>query len=444
MAGTRFAAVLWARQTGGTVKADGDAQANVDAQADALHDARALKAFARWCLRYSPIVAVEESPGPPAVAIDITGCGRVHGSEPGLRRRIVRECAARGMRVRVGLGGNPVDALVRAHGGGDVDDAPVEALRIDGEIVESLHAVNVRRIGELRALPRPALLARYGTALLVRLQMLEGTRTQALVPVRERPAPSAALECDGPVQDAEAVREACGRLLHAVCRQLADRRRGVRELRIECARAGSQCVRIDLRLGMPSRSAPHLMSLAAPHLERMDMGMGVERIACTAVRTGRCAEDSADASGAHAMSALAARSAGELVDTLVSRFGTGAVRRHVPVERHQPERAWRALDAQSVGPASAALWRMVRTPVVQAWRPSLLLDPPEPAHVSGVGAPSLRWRRSQLAISRWCGPEVIQDSRERTPRRYWRVCCSDGLGLWLREQGAWTVDGVFA
>ena len=401
-------------------------------------------AFARWCLRYSPIVAVEDSPGPAALVIDIGGCERVHGGAAALRRRIVRECAARGIHVRVGLDSNPVEALVRAHGGRAVGEAPVEALRIGSETVESLHAVNVRRIGELRALPRPALLARYGMPLLVRLELLEGTRRQALVPVRERPLPSAALECDGPVQDAEAVRAACATLLQQLCMQLAARRRGVRELRIECALAGRTRACIDIRLGMPSRSAPHLMSLALPHLERMDMGMGVERIACTALRSGRCAEDGPDAPGTHAMAALAARSAGELVDTLVSRFGAGAVRRHLPVERHLPERAWRAAGTQSLAPASAALHRAARTPVVQAWRPSLLLDPPEPAHVDGADAASLRWRRMRLDISRWCGPEVIQDSRERLPRRYWRVHCADGQALWLREQGSWTVDGVFA
>ena len=401
-------------------------------------------AFARWCLRYSPVVAIEESPGPPALVIDIAGCERVHGGAAALRRRIARECAARGVRVRIGMGSNPAEALVRAHGGACVGEAAIEALRIDGEMVESLHAVNVRRIGELRALPRPALLARYGMPLLVRLELLDGARRQALVPVRERPLPAAALECDGPVQDAAAVREACATLLREVCAQLADRRRGVRELRIECALAGRQSASIAMRLGMPSRSATHLMSLAAPHLERMDMGMGVERIACTAVRIGRCAEDGPDAAGAHAMAAMAVRSAGELVDTLVSRFGAVAVRRHLPVERHLPERAWRAADAQSVAPASAALQRAVRTPVVQAWRPSLLLDAPEPAHVERAGAPEIGWRRMRLAISRWCGPEVIQDSRERCPRRYWRVHCADGRGLWLREQGAWTVDGAFA
>ncbi|MBU3728895.1 MAG: DNA polymerase Y family protein, partial [Phycisphaerales bacterium] len=275
MASARFAAVLWPRQSHGGSQAEshaqaaGDVPAGVGTQANALHDARALKAFARWCLRYSPLVSVEESPGPPAVVIDITGCGRVHGSESGLRRRIVRECAARGMRVRVGLGSAPAEALVRAHGGDDVDEAPVEALRIGAEIVESLHAVNVRRIGELRELPRPALLARYGMALLMRLEMLEGTRRQALVPVRERPAPSAALECDGPVQDAAAVREACACLLRELCVQLADRRRGVRELHIDCSLAGRQRTNVTIRLGMPSRSARHLMSLAMPHLERM-------------------------------------------------------------------------------------------------------------------------------------------------------------------------------
>jgi hypothetical protein len=30
------------------------------------------------------------------------------------------------------------------------------------------------------------------------------------------------------------------------------------------------------------------------------------------------------------------------------------------------------------------------------------------------------------------------------PRRYWRVHCANGLGLWLREQGTWSVEGVFA
>jgi protein ImuB len=432
MQGTRIAAVVCLRWP------------QDRAPGDAVRDARMLLSFARWCLRYSPIVAAEESPGPPAAVIDIAGCGRVHGSESRLRRRIMRECAARGMRVKVGFGRTPAEALVHTHGAEDVDSAPIETLRIDGETVESLHAVNVRRIGELRALPRPALLARYGMPLLARLEMLEGTRRQALAPVRESPAPTAAIECDGPVQDPAAVQQACASLLDQLCMQLAARRRGARELHIDCSLAGRQCANVAIRLGMPSRNARHLMSLAIPHLERMDMGLGVERIACTAVRTGRCAEDGSDASDAHAATALAARSAGELVDTLASRLGAAAVCRHLPVERHLPERAWRCVDAQQLPPASARLQRAVRVPVVQAWRPSILLEPPEPAQVDGAGARSLRWRRARIVVDRWCGPEVIQDARERLPRRYWRVHCADGPGLWLREQGSWTVDGVFA
>lgn len=408
----------------------------------ALRERRALEALARWCLRYSPAVAIEPSPGPPAIVIDISGCARVHRSEEALRGRIVRETSARRIGVAVGFGSTPAEALVRAWAPGRVDDAPVEALRLLPGTVESLRALNVRTIGDLRALPRKGLLARYGVEPLHRLELLEGTRPQALDPVRDVPPPSACQELDGAIADAEVAFMAVAGLLEELCRQLAERRRGAREVTVSLSRCGLPPATLSLRLGMASRSGRHLAALARPRLERLDMGMGIERICVTAVRVGRCADDG-DA-GDRAPDAVAVRAAGELVDTLCAQFGTDAVLRMAPRERHLPEASWRAVPALAAPHSARARARMASGAVVQAWRPSTLWRLPEPVDVDSAGAQRMRWRGQLWGIAQWSGPEVIHARQERLPRRYWRVQLACGLALWLREQGSWHAEGAFA
>lgn len=410
--------------------------------ARALLERRALEALARWCLRYSPVVAIEPSPGPPAIIIDIAGCARVHRGEAALRQRIMRETSARGISVAIGVGSTPAEALVRACAPGRISDAPIEALRLSPGTVESLHALHVRSIGELRALPRRGLLARYGVEPLQRLEMLEGTRAQPLVPVRDVPPPSASHEPEGAIADSQALLMAVSMLLESLCRDLAARARGAREVALTLSRCGLPPAAVTLRLGMASRSARHLAALVRPRLETLDMGMGIERICVTAVRMGRCACDS-DAGGM-APHAVAVRAAGELIDTLCAQFGPDVALRMAPRERHLPEASWRVMPALAAPHAPAARARMASGAVVQAWRPSTLWRLPEPLCVGAAGATSLRWRGQRWSVAQWSGPEVIHARQERLPRRYWRVHLSCGLSLWVREQGEWHVEGAFA
>ena len=71
--------------------------------------ARALRSFAAWCLRYGPRAVVEASPGEHAVCVQVTGCEQVHGGWPQLLARVRQDLA------RLQLQGTAAIEIGRAH-----------------------------------------------------------------------------------------------------------------------------------------------------------------------------------------------------------------------------------------------------------------------------------------------------------------------------------------
>ena len=135
-----------------------------------------LGRMAEWCMRFTPRVHVEEADpaiasGAPLVLLDASGCLRVNGGAGRLARRVGRGLARRGIAHAIGSAPSGGEAVVRAtaaalgrtDGGGagcsapDLDSLPVEALRLAEPACEALREVNIRRIGELRAISRAAL-----------------------------------------------------------------------------------------------------------------------------------------------------------------------------------------------------------------------------------------------------------------------------------------------
>jgi protein ImuB len=322
-----------------------------------------LARMAEWCMRFTPRVHVEDADpavafGTPLVLLDASGCLRVNGGAGRLVRRVGRGLSRRGIAHAIGSapsGGEAVvrataAALGRAGGAGaafsapDLDSLPVEALRLAERECEALREVNLRRIGELRAISRAALADRFGPALLERIDMAGGALAW---PFRAVPAPAPVVgefAFASPCAQREAVDLACRQAVAMLCESLDARRRGVRSLAVRIERARLAPVAGTLHFGAPTRDPAHLWSLLAPRIERVhlghhELGEGIERIVLIAQRLGRCAggtpllagelgRAAADA-GAEAAGndrrAESERAVGELVDQLRARLGEARV-----------------------------------------------------------------------------------------------------------------------
>lgn len=406
-------------------------------------DASMLRACAVWCQRFSPITLIEPSIGMPVVLIDITGCDRIHPSEPALEQQLRRSMHARGFTARTACAANAAAAVALAtarrtpNAVRTLEACPVRSLRIERTVIERMHEVNIRRVGDLLRCTRASLASRFGAHTLLRLDQAFGRATQHIEPVRPRPLPAAERIFDGPVAALDVLQISTQELVGAVCVQLHALERGAREIELaaDCADAPRWTRR--LVFGAPSANARHMAGMLAPSLERMKAGLGVERFRLAVLRMGRMMRQEA---------------IGEWIDTLCARLGDDAVLRCGLAEDHRPRRASRWLPVLRHGFDSRATAQALRARVVQAWRPSLLLPRAEAATVALGSGGSVRWRGNCHAVRSWHGPERITPPWTATAALapddggdFWRAQCDDGWWLWLRRtRDGWSVLGMWS
>ncbi|QCN95079.1 DNA polymerase Y family protein [Azospirillum argentinense] len=452
-------------------------------------DARLLERIAGWCTRYTPWTAPD---GPDGVALDITGCAHLFGGEEAMAADLSARLTAAGFESRLAVADTPAAAWALARfgrgaptlplrgslppplrrggtdsplpcgagegrGGGKgfaaslLSPLPVAALRLPTATVEGLAAVGLRRIGDLRALPRATLAARFGPELLRRLDQAYGRLDEPLSPRLPVPPHSVRLALPEPITTAEAIAEALRRLLTALCAGLENTGEGARRLRLELHRVDRRLEdtpqTLAIGTGHPVRRPDALMGLFAQKLDRVEPGPGLELMVLSATEAGPLvAAQAALDGGADGQPEL-----GELMDRLGNRLGERAVLRLVPRQSWLPER--------SVAPASAfaeasggALWPTDRP------RPVRLLAPPEPIEAMALVPDDppvmFRWRGVQHRIRRADGPERIEAEwwrRDGEPRDYYRVEDEAGRRFWVYRQGLyrpgvaalWFLHGFF-
>ncbi len=371
---------------------------------------------------------------------------------------------------------------------------PIEALRLDADSIEGFRQLSIDRVESLLPLDRDEVTARFGPLVARRLDEALGLRDEAISPVRVEPPIEVTRTFATPVASQEGVRLAVQGMLAELVRRLRHRERGAVRLRLEAARIDRGVESIDLSLGAPSRRAGHLAALLEPKIERLDVGLGLERLTLVVLRSGRlphrqkgfgfgCGSETAPEAkrtrhASRRSEPEANAPACELADALIARFGEGVVRSPHAIESPLPEAAeWRSADLHGEG--ASVEWGL-------APRPSRLTDPPEPVFIEfeveaesspepsaastrqapasggeAIGAVSawaagdsgfpawtarrgrvFRWRGIRHRIERWIGPERIAEAWWRrdedapvgdsiVTREYWRVRLASGWWVWL-------------
>jgi len=425
-------------------------------------DRRFLEGLATWCLRYTPLVAVDPAA---ALCLDITGCAHLFGGEAALLADLDRRLDRQGLGHRLAIAANPALARAWARYGPSPSEGerilhgaaaetarqrlPVRALRQEAAVTAALERLGILTIAELEALPQRSLVQRFGRELVLAMGRLQGRDSLPFTPLREVPRFAAQTNWPEPIGRTEDIEAAIQALLERLMRELERAVSGARRLEILLFRVDGEVLRLALRTGRPSRHAGHLLKLASLELDGLDVGFGIESIRVEVVDTAPLQPEQADLAQSHDRTELA-----RLTDQLRQRLGADAVQRLVPQASHWPEHAEATAD-----PAQA-------TDAAEGWhtpqpRPLRLLA--EPVRIDAVapvpdGPPVLlrRFGRSEK-VQEASGPERLEPEWWRTdrplprPRDYYRVIDAAGQLLWLYRDGrfddaeppAWYVHGVF-
>ncbi|MGH6737070.1 MAG: Y-family DNA polymerase [Methyloceanibacter sp.] len=447
-------------------------------------DAEALLALARWSSRYSPSLNVDGEDG---LWLDITGVAHLFGGEQALLEDLAARLARLGLTTRLGLaetlsGAHALARFAKASSRIVPDDKiasalaplPVEALRLDPDVVLLLRRLGLKRIGQLYDLPRASLERRFHSreaaeAVLLRLDQALGRRNEKRAPLLPAPDFAARLSFAEPLITHDGVIAGLEHLAGELCRTLARAGEGARRMILWAARSDSSAAAIEAGLSAPSRTPTHLVRLLKDKVETIDMGFGVDLMALAALATEPLRSEQTSLTG------TAEKATPEvLIDSLVNRLGTSAVRRLFPRASHIPELAHVSRDAFAGLPA----W--TDDAATKPPRPLLLLARPEPLQVIAEipeGPPArFTWRRLRRRVVKAEGPERIAPEWWRVltgstysplppcggasgkhplrPRDYYRLEDEDGCRYWVFREGlyqdsdgeppCWFLHGVFA
>jgi len=445
-------------------------------------DLETLKALADRCGQFSPTVAVEESPRPDSLLLDVTGLAHLFDGEASLAERIVDDFDRHGLIVRVAVADTIGAAWATAHyptqqatpspsqkaarGPATIVPAgkslaalrrlPIEALRLSERVIDLLHQLGIYLIEQLEALPRRELSSRFGPQLLLRWDQAVGRVAEPLPSYQPAPEFRADWSPSQPTTRRETIEAALEQLIVQVAAMLIHAGRGA--VRLECR---FDCLSDDLTkvapqqisvgLFEPSASADHLLQLARVQLERLRLPAPVSAVQVAATSTAALVRRQREMFFCGDGNESSRRQLATLIDRLSSRLGHRSVVRTRLVSDAQPEFAWRR--DLLVGKVPRRRVRRKTTAPDLPPRPLRLLQRPIALAAISIApeGPPLRFRfyHDEHQVTHTWGPERIETGwwRGRTiGRDYYRIETTTGRRFWLFRRlrdGRWFLQGTF-
>jgi protein ImuB len=433
---------------------------------------QALDLLAKWCLRFSPTIAIDPTPSgfhpplpddhPDALLLDVTGEAHLFGSEHLLVTEIATRLARMGFAPRMAIAPtlgaawalshfaqDPITVMENAECGmrnveygnhhhssprfafniphstlfSALASLPAAALRLPPTTCELLEQVGITHISHLLKLPRESLADRFGEDLLLRLDQAFGRADESITPIRLTEPVTVRRLFDGATTQIEAITITVQHLIAQLTEELLHHESGVRGMRLELLRINAPIISREFILGRPSRDPKHLWQLMRPKVETLNLGYGVEGVTLTAYWTQSIPhrqlgawdtgeqEDNQDAQYA------------ALLDTLINRWGKSRVLAAQPIASHAPEQArhFRPTCDVATLPLETRNSKLETLPLLLHDRPSVLFDKPEPAEALALQPdrpPSwIRWRHHEYTLSAGLGPERIVTAWWNNPPR---------------------------
>lgn len=415
-----------------------------------------LTRIAEWCIRFTPVVAID---APDGLLLDATGCSHLWGGDDRYVEDITGKLRARGYDVRVAMADTVGVAWGVARFGngsrvvksGVTMDAllnlPPEALRLESESLERLHKLGLHAIRQFIHMPRASLRRRFGPQLLRRLTMALGGEREVLTPVKPIEPYQERLPCMEPITTAVGIEIALNTLLATLCSRLKQEQKGLRIVVFKGYRVDGKVESVEVRTNRPSHHAEHLFKLFEIKLSSIAPAWGIELFVLEATKV----EDSLPQQEQMWAESGGLDDAGlsELLDRLAARLGEQTIHRYLPAEHYWPERSIQLAVGLHQKPTTA--WEDKPRPIQLLPQPEIIqVTAPIPDY-----PPMLFIYKGKLhKINKADGPERIEQEwwlQQGQHRDYYRVEDEEGHRYWIFRLGhyhdknyQWFIHGFFA
>lgn len=415
-----------------------------------------LPRLAEWCIRFSPVVAIDP---PDGLLMDASGCTHLWGGDSLYLDDISKKLTGRGYDVRLAMAdtigvawgiarfglepvvapGRHIEALL---------PLPPQALRLSPENIDRLHKLGLKQIRQFFRMPRAALRRRFGTEIIHRLDQAIGQEIEAILPVIPLEPYQERLPCLEPILTLPGIEIALQRLLEGLCLRLRQEQKGIRVAVLKAYRVDGKIEHVQIATSRPSHHVDHLFKLFSLKLSTIEPALGIELFVLDAVKV----EDhlSQQEKMWEATGGLDDERLSELIDRLASKLGIDQVHRYVADEHYWPERSYQL--ASSLHEPSTTTWLEGKS------RPIHILATPQVIEVTAPVPdypPMLfRYKGEIHQVVKADGPERVEQEwwlQNGQHRDYYRVEDQAGRRYWIFRLGhyedklyKWFIHGFFA
>ena len=323
---------------------------------------RLLRALAVWCLRFTPIAAID---APDGVILDATGCPHLWGGEEAYLKDITGKLTDMGYQVRAAMADTVGAAWANARYGRQQPvipsgeqmscllPLPPLALRLEETLLTKLNKLGFYQIRQFIHLPRHSLRRRFGETLLQRLDQALGQTIEPLQPVQPVVPYQERLPSLEPIRTAKGIEIALKKLLEQLCKRLEAEGKGLRKAIFSSYRIDGETQQIAIGTSRASRHAAHLYRLFELKTGSIAPGLGIELFLLEAPVTEDIHENQETLwrlESKHKEQLMA-----ELLDRLAGRAGMQSLQRYLPAEHYWPERMFR--QARTLDEKATTAWR---------------------------------------------------------------------------------------
>jgi protein ImuB len=394
------------------------------------------------CLRAQTFTSFVSIEPPNALLLEIKGSVRLFGSLPRLHADIDACWRQLALPAQSATAPSTLAALWLARAGDPLQIEDVEALprhlakvplactAWDDELLQTLRAMGVTRLGELMRLPRAGLARRLHPARVQDLDIAlarQSAPRRAFVPrerFRER------CDFDTEIEHVAYLEKALEPLIERCAQFLLKRQAGVQALQLRLRHRTAPPTRVPLGLASITSERRRLSDVLCQKLRRLELKAPVRGMELISGPLRGLPASSLDAF-AGLTRAGSRDSAPQLVERLRARLGEEAVYGVCLNPEHRPEAAWRRVHDLRLTAAPKVEEGMIDQDMP---RPVWLLNEPLP-----LPKPEILQGPERIESGWWDGKGVARD--------YYVARPSHGIRLWVfqeRHSKRWFVHGVFA